>query len=57
MGFAFFDPDDVEGVAAFIERPEPMLLDHNRRLAAEHFSVSRMRAALGALLDEAGWRP
>ena len=55
MGFAFFDPDDADGVAAFLERPDARLLDHTEQLATDDFSVVRMRGALRVLLDEAGW--
>ena len=33
------------------------LLDHNQRLASEHFSFESLRRALSSLLADAGWLP
>lgn len=57
LGFRWFDADDAEGIAGFLAHPDPALLDHNRRLAVEHFSLDVMAARIAALLDDAGWRP
>ncbi len=57
LGFRWFDPADGRGLAAFLRRPDPGLLEHNHRLAARHFSHAAMRARLARLLDEAGWLP
>jgi glycosyltransferase involved in cell wall biosynthesis len=57
LGFRWFDTDDVEGIARFLAAPDEELLEHNRRLAVEHFSLPVMTERLRALLDEAGWLP
>jgi mannosylglucosylglycerate synthase len=56
LGFSWFDVADVDGIAAFLADPDPALLEHNRRLAVQHFSLEVMTARLADLLDEAGWR-
>ena len=57
MGFRWFDPTDVAAIAAFLARPDDALLDHNRGLVVEHFSLDAVRDGLRTLLDEAGWLP
>jgi len=37
--------------------PDASLLDHNQRLAREHFSFESLRSKLTALLADAGWLP
>jgi mannosylglucosylglycerate synthase len=57
LGFRWFDPTDPAPLRAWLAHPDPELLDVNQRLAEQHFSLEVMGAAIGALLDEAGWRP
>ena len=57
LGFGFFDPADADGLRAFLAAPDDDLLDRNQQLALEHFSMDRVDAALGALLDARGWCP
>jgi glycosyltransferase involved in cell wall biosynthesis len=57
LGFRWFDADDPAPLAAWLERPADELLEHNRRVAVEHFSHERVAAEVRALLDEAGWLP
>jgi mannosylglucosylglycerate synthase len=57
MGFRWFDPLDAAGVSEFLARPDKALLDHNRDLVLEHFSLEAVRDGLRALLDDAGWLP
>jgi glycosyltransferase involved in cell wall biosynthesis len=61
LGFEWFGPDDVEGVARALDRPEDpavvAMLDRNERTARVHLGTERVRAELSALLDEAGWCP
>jgi glycosyltransferase involved in cell wall biosynthesis len=57
MGFRWFDPFDVEAIAKFLAEPDTELLEHNRRLAVQHFSLEVMTARLEALLADAGWLP
>jgi glycosyltransferase involved in cell wall biosynthesis len=56
-GFEWFDPDDPAPLDAFLRAPDETLLEHNRKLAVEHFSHERMAGDIARLLDEAGWLP
>jgi glycosyltransferase involved in cell wall biosynthesis len=57
VGFVFFAADDVDRIRSWLTAPDPDLLEHNRRVAEEHFSLEVMDGRLRALLDEAGWYP
>jgi glycosyltransferase involved in cell wall biosynthesis len=57
FGFTFFDPDLPDDLDRFLLEPDEALLDHNRRIAVEHFSLDRMVGDLRAVLEEAGWMP
>lgn len=57
LGFRWFDPHDVEGLARFLADPDDELLDHNRAVAVEHLSLEVMAERLRDLLDDAGWLP
>lgn len=51
LGFRWFPADDAAPLTAFLAHPDDELLDHNRRLAVEHFSLERVAAELSTLLD------
>jgi glycosyltransferase involved in cell wall biosynthesis len=57
LGFRWFDSADPAPLARWLAHPDEDLLDHNRRLAVEHFSLDRLGDDLRSLLDEAGWTP
>lgn len=57
LGFRWFDVDDPDAFAAALSSPDPELLEHNRSLAIEHFSLEVMARRLRDLVDEAGWLP
>jgi glycosyltransferase involved in cell wall biosynthesis len=57
FGFEWFDPGSTDGLDRFLRAPDNALLDHNQRIAREHFSFDRMVDGLRGLLDDAGWRP
>jgi glycosyltransferase involved in cell wall biosynthesis len=57
FGFRWFPTDDPEPLRDFLADPDPALLDHNRAIAREHFSQSRVEADLRSLLERAGWLP
>ena len=50
LGFRWFPIDDVAPLAAFLADPDEALLDHNRALAREHFSLDRVATELLAVL-------
>jgi glycosyltransferase involved in cell wall biosynthesis len=57
LGFRWFDAADPAALGTWLADPDEALLDHNRRLAIEHFSLERVASDLRDLLDEAGWSP
>jgi glycosyltransferase involved in cell wall biosynthesis len=46
LGFEWFPSDDPRPLAAFLAAPDPGLLDRNRALAREHFSLQRVADGL-----------
>ena len=57
LGFRWFDLDEPDAFAAAARHPDDALLEHNRSLAIEHFSLGVMADRLRDLIDEAGWTP
>jgi glycosyltransferase involved in cell wall biosynthesis len=57
LGFRWFDSERAEDLARWLSKPDEALLDHNRSIAVEHFSLDAMAQNLRRLLDEAGWLP
>ena len=57
LGFEWFDAACPNELGQFLHSPDDALLDHNRAIAALHFSYERMAAQLMALLQDAGWWP
>ena len=59
LGFRWFDTDETgtRELGRWLDDPDDELLDHNRRIAAEHFSLEIMAHRLRSLLDAAGWSP
>mgnify|MGYP001824419362 FL=1 len=55
LGLRWFPTDDPAPLAAFLDDPDPHLLEHNRAVAVEHLSLDAMERAVRALLAEAGW--
>ena len=56
-GFRWFPVDDAAPLATFLDRPDPGLLEHNRDLARQHFSLAALERRLAALLGARGWMP
>jgi glycosyltransferase involved in cell wall biosynthesis len=57
MGFRWFPCDDPGPLADHLASPDDGLLDHNLAVVRENLSLDVMTERIGALLDEAGWRP
>lgn len=50
LGFEWFPVDDPAPLDRFLDDPDPALLDRNRALAVEHFSLARVARELRAIL-------
>ncbi len=57
LGFQWMPTDDPAPLIDWLREPDPAVVDHNRRVAIEHFSLESMEEAIRSLLDEAGWLP
>ena len=57
LGFAWFDPDDVQTIEDFLLTPDDTVLDENQRIAQERFSIERVGRDVERLLQQAGWLP
>jgi glycosyltransferase involved in cell wall biosynthesis len=56
FGFRWFAHDDASGVAAFLDEPDPTLLEHNHGVARAHFALRDLPVRIGAVLRSKGWR-
>lgn len=56
FGFRWFteSPEDVSRLKAWLEQPDPTLLDHNASVARRHFDLAGLPARLEALLAGLG---
>jgi glycosyltransferase involved in cell wall biosynthesis len=53
LGFTWFPAEDPAPLAAFLAAPDPAVLERNRGLAREHFSLEQVRRRLLGVLDSA----
>ena len=54
-GLRYFDLDDAEPLARFVEAPDVGLLDSNLRRARANFSIADLPAALDEAFTAHGW--
>ena len=61
FGFAWFDPDDIEGISSELADPDGAgardRAEHNHRIAVERFSMDRATDDLRVVFAEQGWLP
>ena len=50
-GFRWFDAHDPAALAAFLDAPDPGLLDHNESIARSNFGLDRLPGELSAVLE------
>jgi mannosylglucosylglycerate synthase len=55
FGFQWFPADDPTPLKAFLDHPDPALLDANHDIARHHFSLDALTSQLTTLLHTAGW--
>jgi glycosyltransferase involved in cell wall biosynthesis len=55
FGFRWFSADDPAPLEAWLERPDPTLLDRNQEVARRHFSLADLPGQLAALFHREGW--
>jgi glycosyltransferase involved in cell wall biosynthesis len=55
FGFRWFAHDDRAAVAAFLDAPDPSLLEHNHLVAREHFALANLPGRIARVFEAAGW--
>jgi mannosylglucosylglycerate synthase len=55
FGFRWLPATDPDPLRAFLEDPDPALLDCNHHIARRHFSLDALTGRLRDLLRAAGW--
>jgi glycosyltransferase involved in cell wall biosynthesis len=55
FGFRWFPADDPAALRAWLEDPDPELLEHNLAVAQRHFSIDALADRLAEVLTTSGW--
>ncbi|MEM7095504.1 MAG: glycosyltransferase family 4 protein [Actinomycetota bacterium] len=55
LGFTWFRPDQLDEVRRLVVEPDVEMLDRNRALAIEKFSIEASKVRISTLIEEAGW--
>jgi glycosyltransferase involved in cell wall biosynthesis len=55
FGFRWFAHDDAAAIAAFLDAPDPSLLEHNHAVASRHFALGDLPGRIGRVFESAGW--
>jgi len=55
FGFRWFAYDDPTAIAAFLDTPDPALLEHNHQVARHHFALADLPGRIRRVLESAGW--
>ncbi len=55
FGFRWFDSSQPGPILAWLDRPDPSLLDHNAAIVRHHLDLRQLPGRLAAVITEAGW--
>ena len=55
FGFTWFPAADPAPLRAFLDDPDPAVLERNHEIARRHFSMDALKVQLADLLEAAGW--
>ena len=55
FGFTWFPAADPAPLRAFLDDPDPAVLERNHEVARRHFSMDALKVQLADLLEAAGW--
>jgi glycosyltransferase involved in cell wall biosynthesis len=55
FGFTWFPAADPAPLRAFLDDPDPAVLERNHEVARRHFSMDALQVQLADLLEAAGW--
>jgi glycosyltransferase involved in cell wall biosynthesis len=55
FGFTWFPAADPAPLRAFLDDPDPAVLERNHQVARRHFSMDALKVQLADLLEAAGW--
>ena len=56
FGFRWFAHDDPAGVAEFMDRPDPAVLEHNHVVARRHFALRDLPGHVAEVFEKSGWQ-